>query len=474
MSAIAPRSRPEESFETNRTGHIVTSLLGFVLTFVAFYPGLMSPDSDHQLMQARRFAFSDGHPVIMALIWAGTNRIWPGPQGFFLLLLLMYWVGFFLVARYFAPRSHVAHWMAVVLPFMPFLINFSGTLWKDALVFDCFLLSLGIILCHSDKQRRLPIVRSIAVAVLLAVGSLARHNSALAAIPLLVFLRRPHSSYRDRIADLTKSFGIASLIVVVSVVALNVILAALLRPEKTHPTNQLMLFDLVGISHRVDKNLLPGQWTDDETRSILNQCYEPRTWDSIWLRCDFAPAQLRREGQWSRLSRPWIRAIRSHPLAYAAHRVAYVGWFFASAHLVFNWQVTNESIEHGFTGNLIFRFLKERILGAASTYPFLILFTKAFWFVTAPIVFLIHLRLFGKHPVATYPGLLVSASAFLYTAPLAIVGIAHDFRYVYWGIGATCLALVCAVDGWHSSTRAGGPTVAETAPAGESASVGRP
>jgi hypothetical protein len=39
----------------------------------------------------------------------------------------------------------------------------------------------------------------------------------------------------------------------------------------------------------------------------------------------------------------------------------------------------------------------------------------------------------------------------LYISPLAIVGIAHDFRYVYWGIGACCVASILAADAWTLS-----------------------
>jgi hypothetical protein len=137
---------------------LLVALAGFVLTFCAFYPGLMSPDSSHQFSQAQRFKFADGHPVVMALIWAGTLLFARGPGGFFLLLLLLYWGGFFLVSRYFVERSRPGLWAAAAVPFLPFVINFSGTLWKDALVFDCFLVAFAIVLHYFDRQRRVPAV----------------------------------------------------------------------------------------------------------------------------------------------------------------------------------------------------------------------------------------------------------------------------------------------------------------------------
>jgi hypothetical protein len=430
---------------TREWGYAVVMLAGFVLTFAAFYPGLMSPDSEDQMSQAMRFAFSDWHPVMMALIWAGTNAIVRGPLGLFVLLQLMYWGGFLLICRYFANRSRACFWCALVLPFMPFLINFSGTLWKDALVFDCFLLSVGILLAYQGRRRYVPLVLAIFVFVLLVVAALARHNSVLSAIPLAALLFWPRASDGERVSAIVRRMAAASLVVVVAVLVATIALNTLLRPVKTYPSSQVLIFDLVGVSTRTGSILLPGRWTEDEGRSI-KECYNPRSWDFIWLRCDFALVRLRAEDRWRRLFRPWMRAVSRHPVEYTAHRLAYVGTFFQPAHLVFNSGVTHASYDYGFTKNLLFRTIETVVVTAASAFPFSILFTKGFWFLAAPATFLLHLWMFRRDPAATYPGLLISASGALYTTPLAIVGLAHDFRYVYWGIGASCVAAVLAAN----------------------------
>jgi len=425
--------------------HRFVLLAGFVLTFVGFFPGLMSPDSVHQFAQAQRFAFSDHHPVVMALIWAGTNAVFPGPQGFFLLLMLMYWGGFFLICRYFARRARPAFWLALVVPFLPFVINFSGTLWKDVLVFDCFLLSIGVILSHVNRRARVSALSSALVLLLLTIGALARHNSIVAAIPLAVLLLWPHApAERPRIA-VAGRLAAAAVLVTLLFAASNAALSRVLQPERTYPMAQLFLFDIAGISNRTGTLLLPGRWTDAEGQSIRD-CYRPLSWDFLWLQCDFAIARLHEDGSWRRLFRPWRRAVRAHPLAYLAHRAAYIGEFFRPSHLIFNFPVEQLSIEHGFTRNVVFNTLRWLVVTSASTFPFSIFFTNAFWFVAAPVSFAVHVWLFGRDPLTSYPGLLVSASGAFYTAPLAIVGIAHDFRYVYWGICASCLALAFAVD----------------------------
>jgi len=68
-------------------------LAGFVLTLVAFAPGLMSPDSIDQWQQGRAWSFNDVHPPMMSALWGIFDRVWPGP---FLMLVfhnLLFWSG---------------------------------------------------------------------------------------------------------------------------------------------------------------------------------------------------------------------------------------------------------------------------------------------------------------------------------------------------------------------------------------------
>ena len=55
--------------------------LGFATSLLAFYPGVMTYDSESQFFQARHFEFGDWHPPIMALIWSGIHAIVPDLVG---------------------------------------------------------------------------------------------------------------------------------------------------------------------------------------------------------------------------------------------------------------------------------------------------------------------------------------------------------------------------------------------------------
>ena len=83
------------------------------------------------MSQARDLSFTDWHSPVMPLLRAAMYRLDPGPQGMLALLLALYWGAVFLLAGAAAQiERHVAPAM-LIMGFMPFTINFAGTLWAD-------------------------------------------------------------------------------------------------------------------------------------------------------------------------------------------------------------------------------------------------------------------------------------------------------------------------------------------------------
>jgi hypothetical protein len=434
---------------SSRATMLVTPAIGFALTYLAYKPGLITLDSDFQLVQARRFGFSDWHPIIMSLIWSGTNYLLAGPLGFFLLLLGMYWIGFFLISKHFYRRSRTGYVLALVLPFFPLLINFSGTLWKDVLVFDCFLLSLGLMLyLRGTNVSGLPILLSSTAVLLIALGVLARYNSQLAAIPLLTMLIWPSlGTHRVSMRLVTRRLLLSGALIATLFLSGSTVLNMLLRPEHTHPEGALLIFDLVGISHRVGHNLIPGEWTAEQTQSILTACYEPKGWDSIWASCEFVIKKLRSEGLWANLMRPWWKALSTYPTEYLLHRMAYLQSLFSTAidaHLFVS-DPSQEALQHSATAPLLFN-IQSLVLTGKSVPLLRVAYSVGFWLIASVLALCASGYLFLRRPWSSYEAFLLSLSAVLYVAPLAFIGTAGDFRYAYWSICATGLALVFMLD----------------------------
>ena len=185
-----------------------------------------------------------------------------------ILLLLMYWLGFYLIARSVIDRPAPVFYGMVAVPFLPFTINYSGTLWKDVLVFGSFLLAFALVFFYSVSSKRTPHSLYFAVISLLTVGALARHNSILAAAPLATLMIWPHAPKQPNFFAIIKRLTAGLAIIVLLFMVMNGAIYAALSPLKMHAIGSLFLFDLVGISARVGTVLVPGEWTARETSKI--------------------------------------------------------------------------------------------------------------------------------------------------------------------------------------------------------------
>jgi hypothetical protein len=445
---MAPRSASANiCFMKLKSIHIAVVLFGFCFIYYTYFPGLMDFDSASQLHQASTFHFDDWHPPIMAFIWSGINKIVPGPAGFFFLQISLYWVTFLLIGLRLildmkqTRLSYYRYLAFVILPFAPFLINVCGNIWKDVLVFGCFGTALGLILLRPQGYG-LWSWQSALIWVLLIVGCLARHNSIAGAVPLLVLHLWPIVPDPRPIRTLLGRGVLAAALTIGTVSTVGYSLDAfVLHAEKTHPINSIFLFDLVGISHHIDRNLVPGRWSPDETNEILTTCYTPMQWDSVAIQghCHFVWDGLVKSGEWGKGLFPlWFAAVTKYPVAYAAHRLDYM-------HTLLWPQVTfdhnpKESLEFGFQENFSYRAIKKMVVFIRYQFPLYFVLTDGFWMAVSTILAIGVFWRYRKWPTEYYTPLLVALSAMFSAVPLMVVGPSGDYRYVYWTAGAACIA----------------------------------
>src|SRR5689334_14317331 len=112
------------------TGAVLTAF-GFLISVIAFYPGIFTPDSLYQFSQAQTGEFEDWHPPIMAALWFALNRLHEGPELLFFTHLILYWVGWWTLSDALARTG--ARWSALLplIGLAPFAFNYLGLLWKD-------------------------------------------------------------------------------------------------------------------------------------------------------------------------------------------------------------------------------------------------------------------------------------------------------------------------------------------------------
>jgi hypothetical protein len=440
------------SSTVERPFYVLVIIFGAVLTYYAYFPGLMANDSSTQFHQAQIFRFDDWHPPILALIWSLTNKIVPGPEGFFLLQITLYWGGFLLIGLAIineldrSSASFLRYVILCILPFSPFLLNICGTIWKDVLVFGCFGVALGLILLR-PRGSAIWTWRSAIIWGLLVIGSLARHNSFVAAVPLLVLHLWPRAPARRQLRALLARGFVAGALTITAVFGVDKALDALvLHSVKKHMENEIFLFDLVGISHRIHHNLVPGRWPNEEANQILTTCYSVMHWDPLspWGYCHFVFDRLWEQGTWQNGLLPlWALAVIKYPREYLTHRVDYMHTLLWPQ-TTFTFTPNSESFEFGFTKNGLFRFISDVMVFIDSHFPLYLMLTVAFWLCLSFALSITMFILYMMRPDGYYRAMLVTFSGGFYAAPLAVVGPGGDYRYVYWAAGATCIAALLA------------------------------
>lgn len=421
------------------------ALCGAALALIMFYPGLTSPDSDYQLSQARNFEFADGHPPIMALLWAVMIKFKDGPALMMVLFTAMYWGSFWLIARTLARRSAAAAGMVFVFAFSPLLLNFAGTIWKDVFVFDFFLLACALMYSHLESGHSMSRKVFGTVAALIIIGSLGRHNSIFSGLPLMVLAVYVHDrNAATSLGGFLRTFVKGGLLYVALLIPSYLLVQYIAHPTPMSVSSSLFVFDLIGMSLRANTYLLPSSPTFHLAQ--LQSCYDPAGWDKVWVSCPVLLDEMRANGSWAHLSGVWLDAVKAHPAEYLLHRLAHFRALFVPTWLVFLGDSTPLAAEFGFVKGSAF-LLFERMMLALRTNPVLgILFTNGFWIVVNTVLMAVAawrlLRAVNQRTVCAF---LLIMSGFVYSAPFVLIGTAPDFRYVYWSIGAVLLSFAIAL-----------------------------
>lgn len=425
------------------------AVLGFLLTYIAYAPGVMTPDAMYQFYQAQTGHFTDIHPPIMAWIWSKTNIIIPGTEGFFLLLATLYWIGFLLLIRNIMKRSLVRAIIASILPFSPIFFSFSGTIWKDVLVFGCLLVATGMVLGHpAEASKRFPVLPSLVVLALWLLACLARWNSFPGVVPLVVLAFWPQPPMR---APLRRTFY--RLVLCLPVVLLTwaasgeLLQVTVVHAKRTGFANMLPLWDLVGMSHRLDRNLLPGHWSKQQSYKIIHSCYDPRDDNNLGMPspCFYIHQDLVNNGYWNltTLFPLWADTIVKHPLAYFEMRLGYVHTLFWP-NAIFMFDADNRRNTFNDHSGLLFETEKQ-LMEFLKTAPALqYLFTVGFWMLVTALLTPIFAVGLARGRQDHYASFLLSLSGGATLWPLVVIGPDGQFRFAYWAIVAVCIALLIA------------------------------
>jgi hypothetical protein len=171
----------------------------WVFALLAFWPGLMSPDSLDQWWELRKAEFHDAHPAIHTMLMWLVTRVWMSPAAIALaqIVALAGVLGWGLSRLRTLGMPFWLVWAtAAAFALSPVNYRMVITLWKD-IPFSIAMLALVVLLVQiivTDGQWLRRRMSWLVLGLVVALASLMRHNGIPAAfgalLPLPVFYRR--------------------------------------------------------------------------------------------------------------------------------------------------------------------------------------------------------------------------------------------------------------------------------------------
>ncbi|SAL69358.1 hypothetical protein AWB70_06921 [Caballeronia cordobensis] len=435
-------------------------LAGFCFNVAAFYPGLISSDSGDQYLQAVHHSFSDWHPVFMALLWSWMLKVLPGALGMLILISAGIWGGATCFAWELRHRWGWPSLLCFAVPLLPVCLNFSGLVWKDVLHAAFWWAAAGLLFrsrsfaARSGKRASWSLTAGI---ILILCGVLVRPNGIFAATPLLMWALHRRSIWTTLVGTLVCLAG---------VVALSTALSVALNVERTHAVSSVEVYGLGGMSYYTGENLLPGRWSAQQSRMLVENCYRPHAWDNYsWSTgrplddCQFVSTALRDQQLWGSklLMTTWVTEIARHPAAFLRSRLASYQYFLKTPGL----RTFLDSPNTISAGNIVparLNALARRInryttfgVGLAASVPI-------YWSAVCAACLLALGFLWERSSSCGKYAFVLACSAALYSLTYFPIGVASDLRYFYWCYIAIALAVILGFAEFSTKRRASGHT----------------
>lgn len=424
-----------KAYSSSRYYTLAFCCIGFILGFIACYPGFMSIDSFEQYQQVLSGHYDDWHPPIMAGWWWVLNHLWRGPAPMMVFQLLCLWIAVYLLIELLPNK--VWKLSVALLALSPFVQNIAGYVIKDAEMALPWLLAFSILLHYELKGKKLSGKMVFFLFILLTYGSWVRTNAFPGVVPLIVWL--VWIVYRDN-GTLQKT--VFSAILLAFVAAGHWIQDTVFDTDATYPEYKLYMQDITGIYVKTGesyypKNILACKGFDT---AILRQHYHPATIDDI---IDYDRQIVIPEGNDSTApaaGKAWKQAVKDHPFVWLENK--YEGFlYYLQIKKRSEFDVYYPLIDknpYGF--HLSENKLTKLFMGYIELQSGLPYMQPWFWFFLNYILLLFLWPMRKK--VLREGALVLLSSGILYQALMFLVfPVDTQFRYMYWNCIAESLAI---------------------------------
>lgn len=424
---------------------LVISLVGLVFSFIAFFPGGMSPDSFDMWGMGWKWPWNDWHSTYISLLMNASRQLRDDPAIYLFFQLLLLWGGLYFFSA--ALRKTVGNWALLVplLGFTPMFLGLSGYLHKTPLQVAIFIFVFSIIYLHHSWGSRMPGMWVMALLILFFIGMPLRRFGYITAIPLLIYFQYIVFSSVS-FGALVKYFMGSFVIIVASLFMYNLITYDILNVEKRYKIQTLYKFDLAAIYALTGVNYAPGLTKKEFMRyEFARKEYEKQ--NGLWRIVDI----------YKRVVDPvdvavyrnaWLKAIRNHPYVWLDHKAHS---FSVSLGFGIKMKGAFRGADYYKSQNNVFELKKSKNLLydlVDSTYKSSILkdclcIKPWFWMIITYVMLFLSIVLwilFRRLRDALLPHIVLLVSAGLFYPMFFLISLNKDMRFTYWAITSTALA----------------------------------
>jgi hypothetical protein len=399
----------------------------------------MSPDSYHQWVQVKSGNYVDDHPTIMVLLWRVVHIFQDGPTGLLFLHLSVFWLSLLSLSLCLIPRLGAFSPVVLLIGLAPPVFGSLGAIWKDIGLGVGLLAALALL---GHLLQRFSWKHFSLVVLLLIYAQNVRHNAPSAVIPFWIVLALVALRHLGRRTSL-RSVGLLALgMLITGSLSYKAIEGLFLKPDRSYFVQNLLLHDLAALSAHENQLLIPEAHRDpgctleslSETYSGDSRCYDPLFYGKYPLKRTPSKEATRS------LLRLWIREVAGDPVAYLGHRWTFfagtLGWEGGPcrAHQVLHLREWRDFR----TRSVSLVGLAQKVFWLLEAVP--ILFTPWVYLVLSATLFVLGLR--DKPSVPRSLLLVSSSSGMLYFLPYFLVTVCCDFRYSWWTVLSSMLAVV--------------------------------
>lgn len=267
----------------------VISTLVFSLWLVAFFPGVMTPDSLTQWDEANTLQLNNLHPYLHTLLIVLLRGIYNSPATVALFQILLTSITFSYIFSFFLKKG-ISKWLISGL-FCLFICSipigiYNITLWKD-IPFSVCLVLLCFVIAKQYYAKKLDVKHLIVIMVLSLITTFFRHNGIINILLLpVVFLFCFYRLTRLKTLVLISSFLVAT-------VFLKMILPDILqvKPIPDFFAKGSVYFETVSFLRAYPETSARVRVTPRTVELLeqlapitdLTSLYDPRGWDSLWF-----------------------------------------------------------------------------------------------------------------------------------------------------------------------------------------------